>query len=251
MSAPPNNETHHSPASHDAADAVLDEALNEALRGLHRDLLSQPVPQSLRQAGQRLDAERQRHTRQWHGGAMVASVLLAFAGGWLSHGHLEPALPTNMAKNTGPHEFVRQAGFAHAVYQPEQRHPVEVDATQQEHLVQWLSKRLGRPLKVPQLGAQGFSLVGGRLLPGELGARAQFMFQSAAGERVTLYLGAIGTPASGSGPTERQATQFRFEAGGPVPSFYWVEDGFGYALSGPVDQARLLALSNLVYQQLH
>ena len=40
---------------------------------------------------------------------------------------------------------------AYAVYAPEVRHPVEVAATQQEHLVQWLSKRLGRPLKVPDL----------------------------------------------------------------------------------------------------
>lgn len=240
MSAPPRNDTDRSPDPRAADEAALD----SALQGLHRDLLSQPLPPSLLQAGQRLDAERHRHTRHRYSGALAASVLLAFAGGWLSHGQWGQAPQGSVARHAVAHEFVRQASFAYAVYQPEQRHPVEVDAAQQEHLVQWLSKRLGRPLKVPQLGAQGFSLVGGRLLPGEHGARAQFMFQNAAGERVTLYLGAIDAPASGS-------AQFRFEAGGPVPSFYWVEDGFGYALSGSVDQARLLALSNLVYQQLH
>jgi anti-sigma factor RsiW len=73
---------------------------------------------------------------------------------------------------------LRQAGFAHAVYLPEKRHPVEVAAAEQDHMVQWLSKRLGKPLKIPQLGAQGFELVGGRLLPGDSGARAQFMFQN-------------------------------------------------------------------------
>ena len=77
-----------------------------------------------------------------------------------------------------PTEFVRQAAGVHAVYQPEQRHPVEVGAARQDHLVQWLSKRLGRPLKVPVLSTQGFELVGGRLLPGDASARAQFMYQN-------------------------------------------------------------------------
>ena len=44
--------------------------------------------------------------------------------------------------------------------------------------MQWLSRRLGKPLKVPVLAAQGYELMGGRLLPGDNGARAQFMFQN-------------------------------------------------------------------------
>lgn len=244
MITPPRNDSGRGPGPHDAVDISLD----EALRGMHRDLMSQPLPARLLQAGQRLDAERLRHTRQWRGAAMAASVLLAFGVGWLSHGQWTLA---SRARQAGTQDFVRQAGFAHAVYQPELRHAVEVDATQQEHLVQWLSKRLGRPLKVPQLGAQGFDLVGGRLLPGEQGARAQFMFQSTAGERVTLYLGAIDAQQPGNARTDTQGTQFRFESDGAVPSFYWVEDGFGYALSGPVEKARLLTLATAVYQQLH
>ena len=57
------------------------------------------------------------------------------------------------------------------------RHPVEVDATQEAHLVQWLSKRLGHPLVVPDLTKAGFQLIGGRLLPSEGGPAAQFMYQ--------------------------------------------------------------------------
>ena len=43
------------------------------------------------------------------------------------------------------------------------RHPVEVAAAQQEHLGQWLSKHLGRPLKAPDFSTQGYELVGERL----------------------------------------------------------------------------------------
>jgi len=131
------------------------------------------------------------------------------------------------------------------VYMPEVRHPVEVTAAQQDHLVQWLSKRLGRPLRVPQLSAQGYELVGGRLLPGDDGARAQFMFQNAAGDRVTLYVGAIRNGAASS-----RETAFRFTEDGPVPGFYWVDRGFGFALSGKLPRAALLALATAAYEQL-
>ena len=50
---------------------------------------------------------------------------------------------------------------AHRTFSVEVRHPVEVDAGQEAHLVQWLSKRLGRSLVVPDLAAAGFQLMAG------------------------------------------------------------------------------------------
>jgi anti-sigma factor RsiW len=218
----------------------------EALRALHAGLLEETVPPHLVEAAQQLH-HRTSRMRQWaRGGAIAASVLLAFAAGWVGHGQwLARQDGINVAKARGPSEFARQAVLAHTVYMPEVRHPVEVDAAQQEHLVQWLSKRLNRPLKVPNLNAVGYELVGGRLLPGEKGARAQFMFQNAGGERITLYVGALDDtrPAGGE-------TAFRFSAEGPVATFYWVDQGFGYALAGKQPRQRLLVLAQHVYRQL-
>jgi anti-sigma factor RsiW len=45
-------------------------------------------------------------------------------------------------------------------------------------------------------------------------------------------------------------TAFRYSGDGPVPSFYWVDQGFGYALSGAVSREELMTLAQLVYQQL-
>lgn len=87
--------------------------------------------------------------------------------------------------------------------------------------------------------------MGGRLLPGDTGARAQFMYQNAAGERVTLYLGALA--AGQPGATD---TAFRFDPDGPVPCFYWTDGGFGYALSGALPRAALLGLATAVHPQL-
>ena len=216
----------------------------EQLRELHADLAHTPPPESLRTSAERLQARLDEQQAWLRWGGMAAAWLLAFGLGWFMHGYGQDAAGQNLAQAVVPAGFVRQAAWAHAVYQPEQRHPVEVGAAQQEHLVQWLSKRLGRPLKVPVLNTQGFELVGGRLLPGDAGARAQFMYQNAAGQRVTLYLGALPEAAA------KTPAQFSFHTEGPVASFYWVEDGFGYALSGELPRERLLVLATAVHPQL-
>jgi len=219
-----------------------------ALCGLYQQVLDEPVPATLMRAAQQAEASQQTLTQWWRWGGMAASVLLAFGAGWLSNGQL-PAQPASglQAQVQPGQDFARQASYAHKVYSPEIRHPVEVTAAEQEHLVQWLSKRVGRPLKIPQLGPLGYELVGGRLLPGEAGARAQFMYQNVAGTRITLYLGALDQGASGA-PT--QETGFHLGTGGPVPNFYWMDQGFGYALAGPVPRDTLMQLAEAVYRQL-
>ncbi|APW36741.1 anti-sigma factor [Rhodoferax koreense] len=222
------------------------------LRGLYPQLRSEPVPQTLLDAVQRAQAARRQVDQWWRWGGLAAGVLLAFGLGWFSRG-LAPAAARPgqvLVQAGGAGRFAHQAVVAHAVYAPEVRHPVEVAAAQQEHLVQWLSKRLGRPLKLPQLSAQGYELVGGRLLPGDTGARAQFMYQNAANERITLYLGAINTPGSAAPSAMAKETAFSFVSDGPVPGFYWVDQGFGYALAGPLPREALLQLAQTVYQQL-
>lgn len=219
------------------------------LRELHQQVLDEPIPASLLQTAQRFSNLQHGVNKGWRRAGIAAGVVLAFGVGWISRGELitNPAPSAMLVKEMAQHEFVRQAGFAYAVYMPEKRHPVEVTAAEQDHLVQWLSKRLGRPLKVPTLSAQGYQLVGGRLLPGEAGARAQFMFQNAEGQRITLYLGAIDQKA---GLADQGESGFRFESDGPVSSFYWFDQGFGCALSGQIGREKLTSLANLVYQQL-
>ncbi|MGI9134394.1 MAG: anti-sigma factor family protein [Rhodoferax sp.] len=214
------------------------------LQALHRPVLEQPIPSPLLAAAQQ--ATMAHHAaRQWQRlGGIAASLLLAFACGWLANGIWQPD-QARYARAPAASDFIRQASYAYAVYSPEVRHPVEVAAAEQAHLVQWLSKRVGKPLKVPNLTAQGFELVGGRLLPGASGARAQFMFQNSAAQRVTLYLGAT----SDTLPQGSQ-TAFSFDTEGTVSSFYWVDQGLGYALSGQLPRQTLMQLAQAVYQQL-
>lgn len=233
----------------DASLDATDRAMADALKALHQDVLAEPIPPTLLDSANAAARVHERTTTWWRWGGMAATVLLAFGMGWLMHGQWPTSGNTSatLASQNPEKRFAKQAQVAHAVYSPEVKHPVEVAAEQQEHLVQWLSKRLGRPLKVPQLHAEGFDLVGGRLLPGEDGARAQFMFQNATGERLTLYIGAV---TATHAEAKKSETAFSYADQGAVPAFYWVDQGFGYALSGKLERAQLLKLAEVVYRQL-
>ncbi len=202
-------------ALHAWFDPVLAEALPARVR---RSALPRRMPPALRYA------------------AVAVWFALGGVAGWYVHAY-------NTAQSADAVAFARQAAIAHVVYSPEVRHPVEVGADQEAHLVSWLSKRLGASLKVPQLLAVGYQLVGGRLLPGNQGPVAQFMFQDSNGQRLTLYV------RSGAGNSKETAFRFAQERG--VSVFYWLDGKFGYALSGEIDKAQLLRVAKVVYQQLN
>jgi anti-sigma factor RsiW len=105
------------------------------------------------------------------------------------------------------------------------------------------SARLGMPLRVPQLSADGFALVGGRLLPGESGPVAQFMYEDGSGKRLTLYVRADAA--------ENRETAFRFALEGKVGVFYWLDGKLGYAISGELPREKLLNIAESAYKQLN
>jgi len=205
-----------------------------SLQGLQRGVLDEPVPLALARA------TRPRRSMPWLQG-LVASLMLGlgFAGGWWLRPTAAPLV------STGEPGFVQEARVAHAVYVPEKRHAVEVGAQEQAHLVQWLSRRLGAPLKAPLLEDQGFGLMGGRLLPGQAGEpRALFMYESPTAGRITLHVSVL---AGDAAPT---AAAFRFARVGQTETFFWVEGSLGYALSGDLPRERLAQLADAVYRQL-
>ena len=113
--------------------------------------------------------------------------------------------------------------------------------------MQCLSKRLGRPLTVPVLTDRGYALLGGRLLPGDAtqpgSPRAQFMYENAAGDRLTLYVAVF---APGAAPA---AAEFRLLQQEGRTTLYWVDGDFGYALSAQ-PAVELQPLAQRVHEQL-
>ncbi len=129
----------------------------------------------------------------------------------------------------------------YVVYASEVRHPVEVRADERDHLVEWLSKRLGSALKAPDLSAEGFSLIGGRLVAFAGAPGALFMYEDMQGQRVTLMAGRN---------MDNAETGFLFAKSGDVQTFYWIDGPVGYALSGAINRERLEATAHQVYRQL-
>lgn len=210
-------------------------ALSQGLHQLYDTVLDEPVPERLR-------ARR----GSWRLAGIAAGwVAVGLAAGGLAGWNLQAwraAAPAQVHPEVPA--FVKRAAVAHAVYSPEVRHPVEVGADQEQHLVAWLSKRLGTPLRAPHLENVGYFLVGGRLLPGENGPVAHFMYQCKQGTRLTLY---VRTNAAGN-----NETAFRYAAEGNVKVFYWIDRKLGYALStADISRDDLLNVANAAYQQLN
>jgi anti-sigma factor RsiW len=221
----------------DDAERVADyRRLSDALRSAYDPVLDEAVPERLATAGPRAPWRRWAAVAGW----MILGVAVGTVAGWQLHDFRQAAAP----QADGGALLARRAAVAHAIYSPEVRHPVEVGADQEAHLVAWLSKRLGAPLRAPKLEDVGYSLVGGRLLPGESGPVAHFMYQCNQGTRVTLYVR--------SEVASNRETAFRYSKEGNVRVYYWADRKLGYALSsGDISKDDLYKVANAVYQQLN
>ncbi|MFC0805989.1 MULTISPECIES: anti-sigma factor family protein [Sinorhizobium] len=170
----------------------------------------------------------------------LAAGLLIFAAGALA-GAYGPDLVAPPPESADASEALpRQAQSAFLIYASEVRHPVEVGASEREHLATWLGKRLDYGLKIPDLSSLGFSLVGGRLVPVNDTAGAMLMYEDVTGERLTVLLG--------RNPENRE-TSFRISSRGEVETFYWIDGEIGYAVTGEVPRALLQKVADECYRQ--
>lgn len=209
-------------------------AQREMLREQLAAKAAEPIPARLRISNIRT-VRRQSLARRMK--LLAASALLLMAGGavgWLAKGGLPQS-------SSYPNVMVSDAISAYRTFVVDVNHPVEVRATEQDHLVQWLSNRLGQPIKPPDLSGFGYRLMGGRLLPAAAsGVAAQLMYDDDKGTRLTLYLR---TGESGE-------TAYRFVREGSVSAFYWIDQGLGFALSAAASKERLLPIADAIYRQI-
>ena len=217
----------------EAQDRVNDyRTLRNTLADLYAPILNEPVPRRLRSPT--------RHHR-WRGSlralrTLAAGVLLALGGGWAGW-HLHG---TAASVTAGGSHVVREAATAFAVYTPEVRHPVEVQAEQEQHLVAWLTKRLAAPVTAPSLTSFGFALLGGRLLATEDGPGALLMYENNEGQRIVLYM----CPNDLDG----RSTSFRFGQKEGVSVLYWFDGPFSIAVAAELERPELLVIAEHVYR---
>lgn len=214
-----------------------------AVYGEHRDMLrdafapviDEPVPTELDLS--RMIAERRlpRQAPRW---AMAAAAVLLLsvgaAGGWSLHGMDSPT-------SEGVQALAREAAASYATYVPDQVRPVEIRATDRDVLAAWTTKRVGRPVGIPDLTAAGYRLMGGRVVPTEHGPAALFMYDDDRGTRLVM----LARPMKAE-----PALPMSLHAEGALNSFAWADHGLGYSLVGAVTPDRLHPLADEVRRQI-
>lgn len=236
-----------SPARRAAAEARLavDPALAEALRALQAENAAigagvpEPEPARLATIAALAEARGRSRGPGLRAAALAGALIVGLGAGWFGAAQSYTARIDTLDAQS--EQLALTAAAAHRLFAVEVLHPVEVTAAKRDHLNAWLSNRLGGAIHAPELAGTGFSLIGGRLLPGLGGAAAQFMYEDADGQRVTLFV----VPGSGAPPEA-----LRFEAEGDLTAVSWSDAHWRYALVGGIARDRLDALARKMHGDL-
>ena len=175
--------------------------------------------------------------------AQAASILLAvtigLVSGWYGNSRFQQPVTSSPTAET----LVKDAFAFHAIYTPEQKHPVEVKASQYTHLVNWLSKRLETQVRIPDLSRSGFELLGGRLLSSEERPAAQFMYENDNGQRVTILARNCGT--------DDVQTAFNYASKNNINGFYWTDENLSFVILSNIQKHKISEIAHTVYEEMN
>jgi anti-sigma factor RsiW len=200
------------------------------LRKAYGSIIEEPVPAAILAA-----AKKSGRINMMPYAAMAASLALVLFGGsagWYAAQHAE-----TMAAASLEH----RALVAHEVFSVEVKHPIEVAAADQDHLQQWLSKRIGTEFNVPNLNDGGFNLLGGRLLAGENSPAGQLMYEAENKQRLTVFI---------SNNADGKDEALRLEKHGKFTTCYWRDGKLAVAVTGEMAQDEMMDLAKNIYDQM-
>lgn len=205
----------------------------DALRSALGAVACERIPSRL--ALERLIQERLR--RRWRPWPAAASILLGLclggAGGWFLHG--------GMTQGPGTITLLAQEAVAnHVVYSADKRRPTELGASQREDLARWVSNRLRHQVAPPDLSADGYSYIGGRLAATPDGPAGLFMYDNPVGVRLTVFV----LPLRSAASAPIQHVDFAH-----VDGCAWIDKSIGYTVVGDLPPAELRRLAEVVRQQ--
>jgi anti-sigma factor RsiW len=211
---------------------------NEAISALFPPLEQEPLPERLKPA---LMAQSQRANWQHNlrnVAAAMALVIVAGSAGWGMRGVFWTEEPLS-------EHLIDNAVAAHTIYVKEQAHAVEA-AADSPNLMRWLSNRIATPIDAPNLSANGFNFLGGRLLPGETGEHAhgpaaQLMYENASAERVTLYI-------TGAPPDKKEV--WKYEQRGDLDAYYWADADVTCTIVSDLPEDKVRNLGTAIFEQL-
>ncbi len=172
-----------------AADALAQEAFAE--------MVAEPVPATLAAAvrdapvgGAANVPEAPSIRRYLTAASVVVALGLGGAGGYFAG--LSQGTPVAAAPG-----WLADIADYHRVYAAQQRHLVEVGASEADHIQTWLTATVGAEVRIPDLSEHGLTFQGARLLVAAGKPVAQLMFTDAEMRVVALCLIQADTPREG------------------------------------------------------
>lgn len=218
-----------------AAEIAAWQRQNDALNALFPRVRDE-VPARLRPAAIAAGIVTARRSAFRNIAAALILLLLGSGIGWYGRDYL--------TATTASDRLIGQALTAHTLYSREKTRAVEV-AAGATSLMSWLGDRTGTSIDAPDLEAEGYMFLGGRLLPAAPGepvpAAAQLMYEDAGARRLTLYI----TTAL---PDGREAWEFTEQNG--VSAYYWANAEVTCTIVASLPEDELRALGRKIFQQL-
>jgi anti-sigma factor RsiW len=207
----------------------------DTLRAALAPIAQEPLPTRLNLTGMIEARQRPRGLPWWASvAAAVALVLAGGAGGW-------SLKSLSRRPSEGVASLAREAADSFAVYAPDRARPVEIRASDRADLVAWVTRRLGRPVAIPDLSGSGYRFMGGRLVATEHGPAALYMYDDDHGTRLVM----LARPMA----TEQNAKMSPLAEGG-VNGFAWADRGMGYGLVGTSQAEALHPIADEARRQI-
>ncbi len=165
---------------------------------------------------------------------MLGVALVAFAAGALVSFGTDDFGLSPRARAMSPVEdadalqeertFTARATETHSAFLSDLVRPVELTAADEPRLLRWLQHSLSGALRIPNLQSQGWTLIGGRVVPGQHGP-AGFLVYGNGTDKLGLYVArTLGLPGGGLKLSESEGID--------APSIAsWTEGPFSYALT--------------------
>lgn len=228
-------------AAHPDAAAIVAawQRQNDAIRTLFAPVAGEAVPGELSPHAIEQSIRVGRRERLRNLAAAIVLVGVSATSGWLGHDYLVPV-------EAASDRLMDEAVMAHTLYVKENTHAVEV-AAGAPNLMRWLSNRIATPIDAPNLGEQGFTFIGGRLLPGynegssAHGPAAQLMYENASAQRLTLYITA-------ALPDKKEV--WKFESRDGVEAYYWANDAVTCTIVSDLPEKDVRQLGKSIFEQL-
>jgi anti-sigma factor RsiW len=193
-----------------------------------------PLPQGVREA---LAANTMRRWlpgwRQLAAGVML--LVVGSVGGWYGSKIAEVPQRGTAAG------FVQRALNNYAVFAYDAARPVEIGVNDDGDYINWLSERVGRQLRTPDLASAGFTLIGARLVSDQGTPAALFMYEDGKSQRITLYV----RPASGVVDSKFQRNTVH-----QMTALYWSDKTLDYAIAGELQLQELRRLAEMINHEI-